>query len=297
MQPAPAPAARCARTLDYRLDLLLQGIAPGVHKRIVSFYEAINGNNVSLTESADATQWTNAQVYTMSNAWQIACATGSALIGGDDPYVRTCAVSIQHCVESWLIERLRGQGPFTVVAAIHTPAPPSPLRHLGDTPAVTRLLAAHLRDDPSVRATIEQRARSVRDLLAAGATLHACYSAASLESLDPEERAVYRSACETHPNLIDTPSVLSPDAFRTSCGATYLFGTGPLSLTGCFAIRLPQAADAVQGPAKALLFVASPFDEPFKGVLDELSQAFGLTLDPVYGGAATRAMFDERDYV
>jgi hypothetical protein len=53
----------------------------------------------------------------------------------------------------------------------------------------------------------------------------------------------------------------------------------------------------VRGHAGANLFVASPFDDPFKGVLDELSRAFGLALDPVYGGVATRAMFHERDYV
>lgn len=297
MQPRSAPVSRSGRPPDYRFDGLLQGVVPGVFQRIVSLHEALDDNNVSSTRSADPTRLTNSQVFAMSNAWQTACATGSALIRGDDRHVRTSAVGIQHFVEQWLTKRLGGTAPFAVVAAIHTPAPPSPLRHWADAPAAATLLAPHLRDDASMPATIEQRARSVRDLLAAGATLHACYSAASLETLDTDESAIYRSTCEAYPNLIDAPSVLSPDAFRASCGATYLFGTSPLSLTGCFAIRLPQAADAVQGYAEANLFVATPLDESFKRVLDELSQAIGLTLDPAYGGVAMRAMVDEPEYV
>jgi hypothetical protein len=297
MQPMPDSAWRRAGTVDYRHDVLLQGVVYGVFERLASSYEPLDENPGPSPRFVDPTRLTNAQVDAMGNAWEIACATGSAQIGGDDRHMRTCAVNLQHFVEQWLTECLRGPDPFAVVAAIHTPAPPSPLRHWPDAPVSVGLLAPHLCDDAGVQATIGQRARSVRDLLEAGATVHACYPATSLDTLDADQLATYRFTCETYPNLIDTPSVLAPDAFHASCGATYLYGPSLQELTGCIAFRLPQAADAVQGPAEASLFVASPLDEPFKRVLDELSQTFGLKLDPAYGSVATRAMVDDPNYV
>ncbi|WP_175104693.1 hypothetical protein [Pararobbsia alpina] len=297
MRRSPEGASSRERVLDYRFDILLHGAAPAVFKRIAAFHETLDDGAAASMRPAGTEPFSRAQIWTMSDSWQVACTTGSAVICGDNRHARTCAVSIQHFVERWLTERLQGPVPFAVVAAIHTPAPASPLRHWADAPVPATLLAPHLRDDASVQATLSRRAASMRALLDAGATVHACYSAASLEKMSLTERETYRSTCETYPNLLDEPSPLPPGAFNAVCGATYLFGTGPLSLTGCIALRLPQAADAEDGAAQAHLFVASPLDAPFKDLLDELKRDVGLVLDPAYGGVAVRAMVDEPDYV
>jgi len=293
-----AGAVRCReRDLDLRLDILLLGIAPGVFKRIADSYVSLDDGAMPSSMPTVPAALTRTQIYAMSNSWQVACATGRAEISGDSLHARICSVNVQHLVETWLTERLRGPAPFSVSAAFHTPAPVSPLRQWADAPVPPALLAAHQRDDPAVQATIARRASSVRALLDAGATVHACYSAASLGKISREESEVYRATCAAYPNLIDTPYAKPPDAFLPLCGATYLFGTGPLSLTGCFAVRLPQAADATEGTTQAHLIVASPLDESFKAILDELHIELGLTLDPAYGGVATRALVDEPEYV
>jgi hypothetical protein len=286
------------RALDLRLDILLYGAAPAVRSRIAALNASASAEGVA---PARGNRFPDEQIYAMSNAWLVACAIGSSIIGGTPSHVRTCAVTLQHCVENWLTDRLgdhsRGRAPFAVVAAIHTPAPASPLRLRVDAAEPGTLLAPHLRDDTSVQGTVLRRADSLRRLLDAGATLHVCYSAASLDTMSLAEREVYQSTCAAYPDtLIDAPSALPPTAFHASCGATYLFGTNAQSLTGCFAIRLPQAADAVQGASRADLVVASPMDPMFKPVLDELKLKFGLELDPTYGGTATRALFDEVEY-
>jgi hypothetical protein len=286
------------REIDFRLDFLLYGVAPAVRNRIA----LLNGPAAAANVAANTSEFPDEQMFAMGNAWLVACATGSSYLGGAPAHVRSSAVAIQHCVESWLTERLdghgrRGEAPFAVVAAIHTPAPPSPLRLRAGAAVPHTLLAPHLRDDTGMHGTVLRRAVSLRRLLDAGATLHACYSTASLDTMSEAERETYQSACAAYPNhLIDAPRALPPAAFHASCGATYLFGESPWSLTGCFAIRLPQAADAVQGVSRADLIVASALDPLFKPVLDELKLRIGLELDPTYGGTATRALFDEVEY-
>jgi hypothetical protein len=290
--------SRWRRELDFRLDVLLYGVAPAVRNRIALLNGPAAAANAAADVAANTVRFPHDQMFAMGNAWLVACATGSSRLGGAPAHVRTCAVTIQHCVERWLTERLNGhrreQAPFAVVAAIHAPAPPSPLRFRASAAVPDPLLAPHLRDDTSVHGTVVHRADSLRGLLDAGATVHACYSAASLDTMSRAERETYQSTCAAYPNnLIDRRSVLPPVAYFNSCGATYLFGTGPESLSGCFAIRLPQAAQTGQRGSTADLIVASPLDPLFKRVLDDLEREFGLELDPACGGNATRALYDE----
>jgi hypothetical protein len=294
------------RERRFRLDTLLHGAGDAVHGRIVALKvnkrpEASGGMGATAADAQaaatpSAQAFSDRQIYSMSNAWVTACVSGLARISGEASNTRTCAVTLQHYVENWLTERLNvqasGPAPFAVVAAIHTPAPASPLRQLPEAPvsATLPLLAPHLRGDANVQATVACRAGSVRRLLDAGAILHVCYSADSLKTMSTAERDAYQSTCAAYPgNLIDVPSALPPAAFYASCGATYLFGASRQSLTGCFAIRLPQAADAAQGQASAELAVVSSMDSMFGTLLDEVKLKFGLQLDRS-GGVATRSV-------
>jgi hypothetical protein len=302
MPPSFNGEAGCARERHFRFDTLLHGAAGAVHRRIVALDKRPGASGGADATAADAPEaaasgtqaFSDRQICTMSRAWVTTCVSGLARISGDASTTRTCAVTLQHYVEEWLTARLNVQpsrlAPFAVVAAIHTPAPASPLRQLPEAPlaATLPLLAPHLRGDANAQATVASRAGSIRRLLDAGATLHVCYSADSLKTMSEAEREAYRYTCAAYPgNLIDTPSSLPPAAFYASCGATYLFGASRESLTGCFAIRIPQAADAVQGQAKAELAVVSTMDLMFAPLLDELRLKFGLQLDSA-AGVATR---------
>jgi hypothetical protein len=268
----------------FRSDTLLHGVGLAVHGRIVALNKSPTASGAQGATASSPQAFSDRQIYAMSSAWMAACLTGRASIAGEASHTRTCAVTLQHFVEKWLTDRMHVQqsrlAPFVVLAAIHTPAPASPLRQRPDAPVSTTLLAPHLRDDANVQATVMNRAGSLRGLLDAGATLHVCYSADSLNAMSADERDAYRSTCATYPgNLIDVPLALPADAFHASCGATYVFGASLQSLTGCFAIRMPQAADAAPGMAGAELLVTSPIDSLFRPVLDELTLRFGLQLD------------------
>jgi hypothetical protein len=281
----------CRWACNVRLDTFLHGAGPAVHERIVGRRQRPGASSeagaaAGASEAATSSRQTfsDGQIRAMANAWMAACLSGHARLEGEASITRTCAVTIQHRVESWLADRLNvqrsGPAPFVVVAVIHTPAPASPLRQRPDAPVSATLLAPHLRDDANVQATVACRAVSLRHLLEGGGIVYACYSAASLDSMSLIERGVYSSTCAAYPdNLIDAPSELPPEIFRAFCGATYWYGASLRSMTGCFAIRMPQAADATQGNARAELFVVSPMDPRFCTILRELRMNFGLRLD------------------
>jgi hypothetical protein len=261
----------------YVFNTLLCGMERGVLDRIVSCECVQDGaGGVSASQPARFELY---EVQAMTTGWDVACSTGGALIGGNDRHARVCAVTIQHFVEAWLAERLRGPTPFYVVAAIHTPLPATPLRQESGAAVSDGLMAPHQSGDAGVQATISSRAGSIRDLLDAGAVVHACYSQQGFDSLAEGERQTYQDTRRAYPNLIDAPRRLSRDTFAPHCGATYLFGEDPLALTGCFAIRLPQAADAPQGPAEARLIVTSSIERVFDECLGALSLNLHLLLD------------------
>lgn len=202
------------------------------------------------------------------------------MIRGEKRQTRIRAVTLQHFVQAWLAERLSDGRPFTVVAAIHTPALTTPLRQRVDMPVMPELMAAHRRGDAGVGATVSRRAGSIRDLLAAGATVYACYSQAGHDALVECEQHAYATTRHVYPNLVDTPRKLPREEFEAQCGVTYLFGENRQSLTGCFAIRLPQAVDAQDGAAEARLIMTSSDETQFDACLDELESVLGLQIAP-----------------
>ncbi len=258
---------------EHEINSLLCGIERGVLERLA------DTETLGSTASAEG-QFQPHEIQTMRDSWLAACRTGEVTIRCDDRHARVCAVHLQHLVEGWLAERLQGQGAFSVTAAIHTPMPATPLRQWPAAAVPDSLMAEHQRGDAGVQASISRRVGSIRDLLDTGATLYACYSQQHAnENATDDEKQAYQATCRRYPSLIDAPRALSRETFIPHTGATYVFGEDPQAPTGCFAIRLPQAADASTGSVEARLIVVSSNESRFDQCIGSLALNLDLLLN------------------
>ncbi len=158
---------------------------------------------------------------------------------GEDAQLRPSFVLCQAAIEQVLAQYLQTGDVTTLIGAIHTPMPATPLCTEGD---IIDLTTKELAGDPSRIKTIQKRVNTVRNMLAFGGKLLVVYPKEGLSSRSVIQQEVYQKTLSTfEKSLIDCPiDYPLPDDL---IGATYLF-QGKNDRWYVFSIQATQANDA-----------------------------------------------------
>jgi len=196
-------------------------------------------------------------------------------LGGDE--LRLKYVNLQGCVEQ-VLACLLAQGEIdSLVGAIHTPMPATPLCVRPDADP-SSLLDPAIRTDPEKLWTVRSRATILREYLQSGGKLYVVYPKGGLEKRNAEQRAIYREAlAEYGDRLIDQP-LSSKDLAADLVGATYLFrvkGGEPFA----FSILGRQAND-LAGRSEWVLWLGPLEKEPISARVNEVFDALVVSGGP-----------------
>lgn len=141
--------------------------------------------------------------------------------GNDD--IRVKFVGSQGAIEHVLACSQALQEVHSLVGAIHTPTPPTPLCIRLKDDFAKDLLDSSLVHNLDKLLTVRSRAETIRQYLHSGALLYAIYPKGGLEKRTEDEQTVYKKEVQKHPTrLIDSVlecTEMDPDMV----GATYLF--------------------------------------------------------------------------
>lgn len=163
--------------------------------------------------------------------------------GNDD--IRVKFVGSQGALEHVLACAQALQELQSLVGAIHTPQPATPLCVRISSELASKLLDKSISHDLDKLLTVKSRAEIIRNYLKNGSELYICYPKGGLEKRSPAEQEVYKEELQKHPKkLFDCVldcNEIDPDMI----GATYLFKDREGNLYS-FCIKSRQANDIQQ---------------------------------------------------
>lgn len=165
---------------------------------------------------------------------------GFCVLEGDDS-LRTPFVGLQGIMEHVLTSMKATKVVTNLLGAIHAPTPATPLCARVDGTNVQNLMDASIWNDPDKRATVRERALTIRGMLSdPGTTFYVIFPQGGLEKRKDKEQEIFQESVKQFPNSLKVWVLKNGQIDPAFVGALYYF-TDTNGQEYLFSIKSQQA--------------------------------------------------------